>query len=265
MKTKHVTLPALVLGVLFSFNSCKKEDKDAEQINSVSTTQKVFVTEFTATWCHVCGESGGPALEAAITKHPNKVVAICAHAGGSFNINEEVQAEKDLSDFYDVTGIPDFVVGVDEGAYYTSAGIGDVDSYLSTNKVASAGVGISKSISGSSININTKTIFFKETAGTYNLAIYVTEDGVAYNQTRDTQPTPFMKTHDHILRGAANKGTWGENIVTGSATKNQEIDGTYTFTIPSTVKNNDNLHIVAVIYKMGTDGKPSGVLNANML
>lgn len=261
MKTKLNLIQLITVTALVVIISCKKDATDSTAINSVSTTQKVLAIDFTATWCHVCGENGTPKLESVMAKNPTTVIAIAAHSAQSFG-----QASNSVSDelntFYGITGIPSFVVGATESLYSYNSLEADVNKALAT-KTASAGIGMSKSVSGSTMTIATKTIFFKEISGTYNLAVYVTENSVSYNQTRDSAPTPFMKVHDHILRGSAN-GTWGAQLVSGSATKNQEINGSYTFSIPSTVKNSDNLHIVAVIYKM-ENGKPVSVLNVNSI
>jgi thiol-disulfide isomerase/thioredoxin len=261
MKTKHLSIPALVLGALITASSCKKEEKSTEQINSVSSSEKILIFDFTASWCPPCGENGTPKLEAMIEKYPGKIVPIAVHANNSLGLAEH-PITNDLQDEYEIASIPSFVVGTEKspGSYNTVEA--DFNTAKSATPIAAAGIGISKSISGSALNITTKTIFFKELNGKYNLAVYVTEDGVSYNQDRITQPSPFMKVHNHVLRGSAN-GTWGSEIVSSSTVKNQEIDGTYTFTIPTTVSNKDNLHVVAVLYKM-ENGEAVSVLNANM-
>lgn len=249
----------MVAGASIFLLSCSKDEM---KVSNVSSEQKQLVTEFTATWCHVCGENGLPKTKELEAKYPSKVIVIAAHSDNSFGINA-TNVATDMSTFYGVTGIPSFAVGATESQYSYNSVESDVNTFFSSNTIASAGIGISKSIDGTTMTISTKTFFFKESTGKYNLAVYVTENGVSYEQHRDTAPTIYTEVHNNILRGSAN-GTWGVEIVPSTASKNQEIDGSYTFQIPSSVKSNDNLHVVAVIFKM-VGGSPESVLNVNAL
>ena len=249
------TLFILSLEVTMIIASCKKSEIDPVAINNVSSDYKVLVVDFTATWCPPCGQYGIPAFNKASTDYPYKIVGLGIHSAD--DIVKTVSAEqKTIDNFYNVTGIPTFVINT------KSLGSGNTNIDLEidwvVNTIASVGVGISKTLEGNTLKINTKTVFFSDLTGTYNLAVYVVEDGILNMQKMSNGPAVNI-THNHVFRGSAN-GAWGETIVSSKNPKG--VDGSYSFTIPSDVKNSSNLHVIAVIYKM-SGGNPVEVTNCN--
>jgi len=129
---------------------------------------------------------------------------------------------------------------------------------------AKAGIGITKSLEGNNMVIKTKTILFSDLTGTYKLAVYLTEDELIYNQTTTTSPIVGAK-HNDVFRGAAGQNAFGATIISTSAVKGTKIDGDYTIAIPADVVKKENLHVVAVLFKVDASGNPTAVINSNSL
>ena len=108
------------------------------------------------------------------------------------------------------------------------------------------------------MTVKTKTVFFSEGSGEYNVAVYLTEDGIVAKQNMNTEDH-----HNHVLRAAGDGKTWGKQVATGTVVKGSKFDGTYTINLESSWKQ-ANLHVVGVIYKM-QNGKPVTFVNTNSL
>lgn len=244
------------------FVSCKKED--STPTSSVSTDYKAFIIEFTATWCPYCGDYAYPNWDPAFSENPYKVTGISCHPSDGI-VDDNYPEVDDFKTFYDCTGYPSAGYnaiggGYPNSTYFTNA----INNAVAANTQAKAGIGITKNIDGNNMVIKTKTILFSDLTGTYNLAIYITEDGVVYNQTTTSIPI-LLATHNDVFRGAAGAKAFGSTIISSSAVKGTKIDGDYTIAIPADVVNKDKLHVVAVLFKVDASGNPTAVINSNSL
>ena len=244
------------------FVSCKKES-DAPT-SSVSTDYKAFIIEFTATWCPYCGDNAYPNWDPNFAAHPNKVTGMSCHPSDGI-VDDDYPEFDDLKTFYDCQGYPSAGYNATGGGYpsatYYNA---PINSAVAANMQAKAGVGITKSIEGNNMVITTKTILFSDLTGTYKLAVYLTEDKLVYNQTTTTSPI-VGAVHNDVFRGAAGQNAFGTTIISSSSVKGTKIDGDYTIAIPADVVNKDNLHVVAVLFKVDASGNPTAVINSNSL
>lgn len=255
---KSILFIGLAIAVL---SGCKKDNATAD-ISNISSTYKSLMVEYTATWCGPCGAYAFDPLEDTYHTNPYNVCGISIHPSDGVSKGGEAGVA-DLKTFYSFSGTPQVGINADKQFGFTT------DKAYNKNKIqgkldggktkkALAGIGINKTVSGGTLSIKTKTVFFDAASGSYNLAVYVTEDGLVANQTNHT---PAQVTHNNVFRGSAN-GAFGQNITSG-ASANQMIEGTYSFTLTSDVKNPNNLHVVAVLWKMGADGKPTEMINCN--
>ncbi len=252
---KLLLLPIFAAALVL--NSCKK-DADAPVVNTVSTEHKTFLIDFTSTQCCPCGANGLPAFKSGFASYPNKLCGMSLHCDltpGGDTLKCEPEFDQLFFTVYNQSGVPTFAVN--NNIYYPDASklASDIEATLAQPAVC--GVGIAKSISGSTMSITTKTHFFKAASGNYNIAIYITEDGLHQYQACSSETT-----HDHVCRGSAN-GYVGSSLTSGSVAAGQEFDKTFTWTIPSKC-NSANLHVVAVIYDMSS-GKPKAVVNCNSI
>lgn len=242
--------------LVFAFSGCKKEDVTSGEIQSVSSVYKAVVFEQTATWCGPCGESGYPAMHALLDKYKYQTSAIIMHSDDAIS-SIPIAGESDITNHIGGSGIPSGAVNMGTDTYPTELEP-LVKQATIANPVAKAGIGIKRSVSGNTITIDTKTVFFEDLTGTYNLAIYVTENKIMEEQNGQTAP---KVEHNHTLRAIAGGKGYGSSIGS-NPTKGTKIDGNYTVVIPE-LRNADNLQVVAVLYKMGTNNKPVAVINSN--
>jgi hypothetical protein len=252
--------------LMLVFSACKKETTEpGTEMNSVSTEYKAFIIEFTATWCPYCGSNGYPAWEAALAANPYTITGLSVHPDDDI-VDEAYPAQEEFETFYDCGGYPSAGYGVTgngypQGTYFTTG----INAERSANGTAKAGIGITKSISGSTMTVNTKTVVFSDLNGKYNLAVYLVEDNIINDQATETSTIQDAE-HDRVFRGSAGDVAWGTTIIGGSAAKGTQIDGTYTLTIPADVRNKDNLHVIVVLFKYdSTTSEPIAVINSNTI
>jgi hypothetical protein len=257
---------ALVCISTLALGSCKKDTAaaPANAMNSVSTDYKAFIVEFTATWCPYCGDNGYPNWDAAFEHHPYKVTGVSCHPADGL-VTTDYPEQADFEAFYQCSGYP--TTGYNQiGGGYPSATYFDapINSSTAANAQAKAGIGITKSLEGNNMIVKTKTVFFSDVTGKYNLAVYVTEDKLVYDQTTTTTPIPNA-VHNHLFRAAADHKAFGTTIVSTAATKGMQMDGSYTIALPADVANKDNLHVVVVLFAVDAAGHPTAVINSNTL
>ncbi len=250
-----------IAALAFTYASCKKDVVADGEVISVSSVYKCVVFEYSATWCNPCGVYGYPAMhdlmhEYGETQH--KAVGVFLHPSDNI-VDTEPAGMDDLLTFFGFSGTPSAAVNVGPDTYPTYLEP-KVTQALAANPTAKAGVGMAHTISGTSVSVTTKTVFFEDMpAGTYNLAVYVTEDHIMESQSGQTGDVE----HNYILRGIADGKAFGTTVAV-NPTKGQKFDGTYTVQLPAETRNTTNLHVVCVIYKVDpATGDPTQVVNAN--
>ena len=263
-KMKKTSLFAFI-GLALVFNSCKKEEPTGTaSISNVSTEQKVLVMNITGTWCGNCSGRGIPNFEQQFTDHPNKVCGIGVHFDNNgqapldpfpaTKVNSTIQS----SYFgFGSLGFPAFVVGTNPLKDGPALDVIESSVEATLALTPACGIGVSKTISGTVMTINTKTIFLRDMpAAMYNIVIYVTEDNLSAEQIG----IGFIN-HQHVLRGIVKDVYTGINLTKAAVAKNAQFDGNYTFTLDSKWKAAD-LHVIAAVYEVKSS-KPVAFLNCN--
>lgn len=259
MKKFLTLIPAAAIA--FTFAACKKEVAEGE-VTSVSSLYRTVMFEYTATWCGPCGTYGYPEMHDLyndfVVGSPKSSLVIM-HPSDDL-VDDVPAGQEDLKDFFGFGGTPDGAVGVTGGMYPDyNAFKTKINQAHTTYPVAKGGIGISHSLSGSTMTVNTKTVFFEDVSGTYNLAIYVVEDKIMNDQAGQTGEVEHVNT----LRAIADGKAFGTTVAVNPA-KGTKVDGTYTITLPAETRNKDNCKVVAVLWKMDpATGEPTDVLNSN--
>lgn len=260
MKKLLALIPAVALA--FTYVGCNKDDVSPSDVISVSSKYKCVVFEYSATWCNPCGVYGYPAMHSIMHHYDDSMhaaVGIFMHPSDDI-VNNEPAGQDDIVSFFGFTGTPSSAVNAGQDTYPTYLEP-KVTQALTANPTAKAGVGMSHTVSGNTVTINTKTVFFDNLpAGTYNLGVYVTEGGIMNYQNGQTDPEV---EHNYILRACAGGNAFG-TVVAVNPVKGQKFDNTYTVTLPPETRDANNIHVVCVIYKMDpSTGEPTDVINAN--
>ena len=108
-----------------------------------------------------------------------------------------------------------------------------------------------------SVTTTVKAVCTKAISGDHNLTIYLTEDSVIDDQLNLEVDPPTVENyvHRHVLRDNLN-GTWGEAILTGSASAGDTLSLSYTYTLSANVLQPNNCALVAYIHPTtGTDAR----------
>lgn len=257
MKKFLALIPAAAIA--FTIASCKKETPGATDVISVSSVYKCVVWEYSATWCGPCGQYGYPAMHDIMSEYDhgqNKAVGIFMHPSDDI-VDNEPEGQDDITGFFAMSGTPSAGANlVEEYPTYLEP---KVRQAITDHPTAKAGVGMSYTITGNSIAINTKTVFFDALTGSYALGVYVTEDHIMNDQNGQTGEVE----HNDILRVIAGGNAFGTTIAVNPA-KGTKVDGSYTLTLPAETRNTANCHVVCVIYKVDpATGEPTDVINAN--
>lgn len=109
-------------------------------------------------------------------------------------------------------------------------------------------------IAGGSLSAEVDLTFVEDVEGDHNLVVYLVEDHVVDWQLDSEATPPDVEDYDHrhMLRANLN-GTWGEPVVTGSATAGQTITVNITDFSLNPAWNTANLYLVAWIYDTATE------------
>lgn len=256
MKKFLALIPAAAIA--FTVASCKKDEVGATDVISVSSVYKAVVWEYSATWCNPCGVYGYPAMHDIMHEYgtQNKVVGIFMHPSDDI-VDNEPAGQEEITDFFAMSGTPSAGANlVEEYPTYLEPKVAQA---LNDHPTAKAGVGMNYTISGNTMSITTKTVFFEEQTGTYALGVYVTEDKIMNDQNGQTGEVEF----NDILRACAGGNAFGTTIAVNPA-KGTKIDGSYTVSLPAETRSTSNCHVVCVIYKIDpATGEPTDVINAN--
>jgi len=255
-------LSLIAVSAMLTTISCKK-DKEQADVTNVSSTYKMLLVTNSWVGCSSCGAATYDAFATTYANNPYDLCGISLHKASKVTLGT-ADGVNELRTFWGFTATPQAAINNNKMFQFGSSGEQNkktLQNFVNNGKgiIAKAGVGITKTISGNTMEIKTKTVFFSDVTGQYNVGVYIVENNVFADQT--TASAPILNArHNHIFRGAAN-GVWGKAVGSNS-TKGTVVEDTYTFTLPSDVKNPDNLEVVAVIWKMSASG-PIDMLNCN--
>lgn len=252
-------IKALLFGAIaIVAGSCTKtvEAPISEDIHNVSSARKALLFKFSGLQCGACTAYMDDWETICTTTYPNKVIGLTVHCGVSDTLVNGFTLG--MTSQYDIPGTPRF----SEGSIMQTDTTWTVmeDKLAATlDKPADVGIGIKHTVTGNTLTINTKSVFFNDLSGTYNIAIYVVENDIHALQTG------IPMVHNKVLRGSAN-GYWGETFAPGTTSKGSIVDKSFTYNLGTPGAdywNTANLKVVAVIYKM-ENNSPVEVMNCNI-
>lgn len=105
--------------------------------------------------------------------------------------------------------------------------------------------------SNNTVTATVKVAVMEDISTNLNLTVYLTEDHVIDWQTDNTATPPEVPDyeHRHVLRSALN-GTWGEELVVGSALAGDTLEKTISYPLPANVLDPANCALVAYAYRL---------------
>ena len=214
----------------------------------------------TATWCSYCGDWGIPTFDGAFAGDDNvdteRINGMALHYSGSDPMHHSMA--EDLKSSFGIGGPPNLWIEFDNSYNTNPSGwVSAVKDRQSENN-PDCGVGLNVNKDGDEFTVDTRVEFFNSMSGTYNLAVYVTEDGIVASQEGSSSD----HVHKEVLRGEITKGSpWGVEMFSGDSPS--DYTDSFNFTADGGLKA-DNLKFVAVVYEM-TNGEPVASPNSNTI
>ncbi|HLV41177.1 MAG TPA: Omp28-related outer membrane protein [Brumimicrobium sp.] len=217
---------------------------------TVAEVQTPLVVKKTATWCQPCGTWGWDLFNEIWDEVLQNSVILEMHNSSSSGLYS--LDAKNLYDFHEArSSTPVFYVNTINEVEYSSSGIypsitktnvlNAVNTTTSLSPVVNSG--FTHSITGNTLNINTKVKFFQNTTGEYYLGVYATEDNVVAQQSGRG-----VTTHKRIMRASAYSYTQGDLIINGAASSGDEFTATHSITLDPSW-NTNNIKVFTVIWK----------------
>lgn len=239
------------------------QDMESEIVNISAVypsgyIQNVLVEDYTGTWCVNC-----PKLSWAIElakQASDKVVSVGIHAYDTMEMSGyEVLTDEFTDDEYGITIYPTGMINrinTWDNVVQNTEAVTNLTGYG-----APLGLSINSSVNGTNIDATIEVGFYEDVAMPLRLVVYLTENGLIYDQQNSTEyyGGPGLAVdfeHNDVLR-AIYTNHLGENIPAAQTV----IDNVYSLSlqkaIPTSVFNNDQLHLVAFV----TDADTNEVIN----
>ncbi len=258
---KRLFILMLSVVVAFSFSACDKDDDDngsgASSI-TVKEEQQAFVLLTTATWCGYCASWGIPTFEGAFNGDDgvdgDRVNGVALHYSDTDPMYHEMAAT--IKSQFAIGGPPNLWIEFDNTHNLNPGGwVSAIKSRQAENS-PDCGIGMNVKQDGNDFTIDVRVKFFNSMSGTYNLAIYISEDGIIANQSGGTADY----VHNHTFRGEVTaNNAWGVEMFSGSSPS--DFTDSFTYTASGSVVA-DNVSFVAVVYEMD-GGVPVSSPNSN--
>jgi hypothetical protein len=217
--------------------------------------KNLLIEDYTGTWCSNC-PGMAYAIEQAKTQS-DKIVSVGVHA---FDQMEMPGFNVLTSTFTDdpETGLTSYPTGMLNRINFWENPDENIETAINmTGYGADLGLSISSSISGDKVDATIKVGFDKTVTTPLKLVVYLTENGLHYNQQNSTDYygglNPLVNfEHNDVLR-AFYTDFLGEVI---PSTETQEAN-VFTLTlskdIPASAQNNNQLHLVAFVSNATTN------------
>jgi thiol-disulfide isomerase/thioredoxin len=251
-------------------------------IPTSDTIRKIFIEDFTGHTCPNC-PSAARMIDSLANAFPGQIIGMGVHidffaepcpphglpAGaltGTFTEDFRVPAED--ADYNSVFGSNSFPLpaGLVNRSGFPASIPSVVSSWpslvatiLSDSMTAYIKINPSYSASTRTLNATVTGKFMRDTSGTFNIALYLVEDGLHGSQTDNTLSGGINNnyTFDHVFRGCINSpGTiGGAQIATGTILNGHQIN--YTMASAFTVSANfddTKCKIIAILYNTADYG-----------
>lgn len=215
----------------------------------VPEVQFSMITKITATWCPFCGTWGWDVFEELLSQNQDKAIVIANHYSGDLRN----QTASDIADNLNSFGQPVFYLN-NTNQNITSGNresrLSEVKEKVDDNYEASvvANTGLTASLSGNILTVNTKTRFFQQAEGEFYLGVYIIEDNVIHQQASRSS----MANHKNVMRGSVGTGSFGVQLASGTIDAGSEFIQEYAAELNSGW-NTDNIKLATIIWKKQGD------------
>lgn len=218
----------------------------------VEEVQRSVIFKRTATWCPPCGSWGWNLFESLVEETEGPAILLAAHYSGDLMNTPSLE----ITNHFGALGQPRFFLNeVDQSASSNNwqtdkEEIRDqVEStFNNINPVANVGINAYYSEDIQEVYLETKTKFFQDAAGKFNLGLYLVENEVINFQASQGNDA----VHEKVLRQSLIGNSFGETFFEGSITAGTEFDKTHSFILSDVL--NKHYEIVGIIWNQDANG-----------
>lgn len=204
--------------------------------------RRSLVIRFTGNWCGYCPMMN-ESLHQAIEEYPDRIVAMNMYQGSgalSFNYVNEYMNQFDIAGF--PTAIENYYSTINNNSTAITAGafVGVAQDAVE-NLPSNTGIIGSAAINGSNLTVDLY-IASKE-AGDYFISVFLLEDGIIGTQSDYTGivPDPYNYEHSNVVRSVLTEHFGDPAYLSSNGMYNVNLS----IPVPGTVKDTENLHVVA--------------------
>ena len=237
------------------YNEVESEPLIVRAVNPTDYSQKVLVEDFTGVWCGNC-----PRVSYAIEQlklQSDKIVSVAVHL---YNANDPYSFDGSilLNDDLNIGGLPEG--RLNRTNFWQSHQQDHLDQAFDlTGFAAPLGLAINSEISSSTINATIRVGFGETYSANLGVVVYLVENGLIHDQVNYTENLfgsgnvdPLLNfEHNDVLR-AIFTNHFGDVIPSAEAQEGVTYILNLEKTIPSSVEDNDNLHLVAFVINKDT-------------
>ncbi len=273
---------------IFLFASCDYVEVPHQAGGSVvvptsDTVRKIFIEDFTGHTCPNCPKAARQ-IDTLKQRFPGQIISMAIHTpvfgtpcppaplpagatAGTFTEDFRVtQEDVDYDNLFQVNSFPYPSLFVNRSGYPASMIIGEgvqTDDSVAhvIVKPITAYLKITPNYNSTTraLTVNVSGKFMHDTSGTFNIAIYLTEDSLTGAQEDNTASSGFDYNYvfNDVFRGCVNSpgSISGAQAITGTITANTGINYTSTasYSVPA-VCIPAHCHVVAILYKTSDYG-----------
>ncbi|MEM9821494.1 MAG: Omp28-related outer membrane protein [Bacteroidota bacterium] len=231
---KKVLLP---ICLLFSLLTVQAQD--------VPEVQKTLISKISADWCPPCGTWGWNLFHDIIVDNDEEAILMAVHHSGGL----ETSTSGALADNFGITGQPRFYLGnMDQNVTFgnTTTKQTEIKNNVSANFAQSplANAGLTATLDGLDLTVNTKTRFFGDADGEYYIGVYIIDDGHIGFQSQQGSNAE----HERLLRDGLSDNAFGDLITNGSVSAGTEFTHNFSGTIDASW-DPEKLEIATIIWR----------------